>query len=65
MYLSFFILKIFIYLFIWLQTFFFFYVYLFDCAMSYLGHAGSSIFVAACGIFSCGFGIMVKTVKTL
>ena len=33
--------------------------------MSYLGHAGSLIFVAACGIFSCGFGIMVKIVKTL
>lgn len=68
MYLSLFILKIF-YLFTYLLGFkvFFFFLnaYLFDCAMSYLGHTGSSIFVAACGIFSCGFGIMVKIVKAL
>ena len=53
--LSLFILKIFYlltYLFIWLQVFLFFDAYLFDCAVSYLGHAGSLIFVAACGIFS-------------
>ena len=28
--------------------------YLFDCIKSQLQHLGSSIFIAACGIFSCG-----------
>ena len=35
------------------------YFYLFECAGSQLQHAGFLIFVAACGIFSCGMWHLV------
>ena len=42
-----------------LKKYLFIFMYLFDCAGSYLQHEGPSIFVAACRIFSCSMKFLL------
>ena len=41
------------------------FIYLFDCAKSWLWHLGSSIFTVACGIFSCSLWALTCSIWDL